>query len=170
MTFPYSSGQCPVYYNHYQTGRPSPYGRYDILHATRYLDTPNEPLYPFGYGLSYSNFTYSEVGLSSNVMKRGGEIIANIMVTNTGAYKAKETVQLYIRDVAGSHVRPVKELKGFEKIELEAGENKKITFLITEEMLTYYGAGMRRMAESGKFHIFIGDNSDICDYQEFVLL
>ena len=170
MTFPYSSGQCPVYYNHYQTGRPSPYGRYDILHATRYLDTPNEPLYPFGYGLSYSNFTYSEVGLSSNVMKRGGEIIASIMVTNTGAYKAKETVQLYIRDVAGSHVRPIKELKGFEKVELDAGESKKITFSITEEMLAFYGAGMERNAEKGKFYVYIGKDSNVDSYQEFELL
>ncbi len=170
MTFPYSSGQCPIYYNHYQTGRPSPYGRYDILHATRYLDTPNEPLYPFGYGLSYSTFTYSKVELSSKVMNRGGEITASVTVTNTGAYRAKEAVQLYIRDLAGSHVRPIKELKGFEKVELDVGESKKITFSLTEEMLAYYGAGMGRIAEKGKFYIFIGTNSDVEAYQEFELL
>lgn len=170
MTFPYSSGQCPIYYNHYQTGRPSPYGRYDILHATRYLDTPNEPLYPFGYGLSYSTFAYSEVELSFNVMKRGDKITASVTVTNTGAYRAKETVQLYIRDLAGSHVRPVKELKGFEKVELEAGESKKIAFSITEEMLAFYGAGMQRNAEKGKFYVYIGKDSDVDRYQEFELL
>ena len=170
MTFPYSSGQCPIYYNHYRTGRPSPYGRYDILHATRYLDTPNEPLYPFGYGLSYTEFSYSDLQLSSDTMQRGGEITASITVKNTGKYKAQETVQLYIRDLAGSFVRPVKELKGFEKIKLDVGESKKIQFKITEEMLAFYGAGMRRTAEKGKFHVFIGTNSDVEEYQEFELL
>jgi beta-glucosidase len=170
MSFPYASGQCPIYYNHYRTGRPSPYGRYDILHATRYLDAPNEPLYPFGYGLSYTDFTYSGIELSSNSMECGGEITASVTITNAGKYKAKETVQLYIRDVAGSFVRPVKELKGFEKIELDVGESKKITFTITEEMLAFYGADMRRNAEKGKFHVFIGKDSDVETYQEFELL
>ncbi len=169
MSFPYSSGQCPIYYNHYRTGRPSPHGRYDILHATRYLDTPNEPLYPFGYGLSYSEFDYSAVELSSNVMKRGEEITASVTVTNTGKYKAKETVQLYIRDLAGSFVRPVKELKDFEKIELDAGESKKVAFTITEETLAFYGADMQKKAENGKFHVFIGGSSDVESYQEFEL-
>jgi beta-glucosidase len=170
MTFPYSSGQCPIYYNHCQTGRPSPYGRYDILHATRYLDTPNEPLYSFGYGLSYTSFAYFGLELSADTMQCGGEITASITVTNTGKCKAKETVQLYIRDLSGSHVRPVKELKGFEKVELDVGESKKISFSITEEMLAYYGAGMHRMAEKGKFRVFIGGNSDVTEYKEFQLL
>ena len=170
MTFPYSSGQCPIYYNHCRTGRPSPYGRYDILHSTRYLDTPNEPLYPFGYGLSYTSFEYSNLQLSSDVMQRGGEITASIEVTNMGKYKAQEIVQLYIRDVVSSHVRPVKELKGFQKIELETGESKVVAFTITEEMLAFYGAGMRRVAESGQFYVFIGKDSDVETYQEFRLL
>lgn len=169
MTFPYSSAQCPIYYNHCRTGRPSPYGRYDIAHTTRYLDTPNEPLYPFGYGLSYTSFVYSDLRLNSNIMQRGGEITASVTVTNAGKYKGKETVQLYIRDVAASHVRPVKALKGFEKIELGVGESKTVSFVITEEMLAFYGAGMQRKAESGKFYIFIGGNSDVEDYQEFLL-
>jgi beta-glucosidase len=134
------------------------------------LDTPNEPLYPFGYGLSYTEFAYSGIELSSNKMERGGEITASVTVTNVGKYKAKEIVQLYIRDVAGSLVRPVKELKGFEKIELDVGESKKLIFTITEEMLAFYGAGMRRNAEKGKFHAFIGKNSDVEIYQEFELL
>lgn len=170
MTFPYSSGQCPIYYNHCQTGRPSPYGRYDILHTTRYLDTPNEPLYCFGYGLSYTSFAYFGLELSADTMQCGGEITASITVTNTGKCKAKETVQLYIRDLASSHVRPIKELKGFEKVELDVGESKKISFSITEEMLAYYGADMCRMAEKGKFRVFIGGNSDITEYKEFQLL
>jgi beta-glucosidase len=103
-------------------------------------------------------------------MECGGEITASVTITNVGKYKAKETVQLYIRDVAGSFVRPVKELKGFEKIELDVGESKKITFTITEEMLAFYGAGMRRNAEKGKFYVFIGKDSDVETYQEFELL
>ncbi len=169
MTFPYSSGQCPIYYNHCRTGRPSPYGRYDIVHATRYIDTPNEPLYPFGYGLSYTAFAYSDVELSAREMKRGGEITASVTLTNIGNYKAKEVVQLYIRDLSGTFVRPVKELKGFEKVELDAGESKKVAFTITEEMLAFYGADMQKKAESGKFHVFIGGSSDVESYQEFEL-
>ena len=102
-------------------------------------------------------------------MQRGGEIAASITVTNVGKYKAKETVQLYIRDVAASRVRPVKELKGFEKIELGVGESKTVSFVITEEMLAFYGVGMQRKAESGKFYVFIGGNSDVESYQEFLL-
>ena len=170
MTFPYSSGQCPIYYNHCRTGRPSPYGRYDIQHSTRYLDTPNEPLYPFGYGLSYSDFAYSDLQLSSDTMQSGGEILASITVQNVGKYKAKETVQLYICDVAASLVRPVKELKGFEKVELEAGESRRISFKIAEEMLAFYGVGMKRTVESGRFYVFIGKDSDVAEYKEFRLL
>ena len=170
MTFPYSSGQCPIYYNHCRTGRPSPYGRYDIVHATRYLDTPNEPLYPFGYGLSYASFAYSDLELSADTMQSGDKITASVTVTNMGAYRAKETVQFYICDVAASVVRPVKELKGFEKIKLGAGESKKVSFVITEETLAFYGAGMRRSAEKGKFRIFIGANSTVTEYKEFQLL
>ena len=170
MSFPYSAGQCPIYYNHYRTGRPSPYGRRDIQHATRYLDTPNEPLYPFGYGLSYTEFSYGEITLSANRMTRGEKITASVTVTNTGLYKAKETVQLYIRDVVGSFVRPVKELKGFEKIELGVGESKTVTFTISEDALAFYGADMQKKAESGKFHLFIGANSDVETYKEFELV
>lgn len=167
MSFPYSSGQCPVYYNHYSTGRPAPYGKFDIQHSTRYLDTPNDPLYPFGYGLSYTEFSYSNITLSSNIMKRDEEIIAIVTVTNIGKYCAKETVQLYIQDVCGSFVRPVKELKGFKKIELEVGESKTVEFIITEDMLAYYGADRQRKAEKGKFYVYIGTNSDTQNYQEF---
>ena len=169
MSFPYSSGQCPVYYNHYRTGRPSPYGRHDIVHATRYVDTPNEPLYPFGYGLSYTTFAYSDVTLSNKTLSRGEAITASVTVTNTGKYTGKEVVQMYIRDVAGSHVRPVKELKGFEKIQLAPGESKRVQFVIDENTLAFYGADMQRKAETGKFYLFIGANSDVQDYVEFEL-
>ena len=170
MSFPYSAGQCPIYYNHYRTGRPSPYGRHDIVHSTRYIDTPNEPLYPFGYGLSYTEFEYSNLQLSSQTMARGSEIKATVTVKNIGAYKAKETVQLDICDLSGSFVRPVKELKGFQKIELDVGESRGLTFVITEEMLAFYGSDMKKKAESGKFYVFIGSNSAVTEYKEFQLL
>jgi beta-glucosidase len=170
MSFPYSSGQCPVYYNHYRTGRPSPYGRYDILHATRYVDTPNEPLYPFGYGLSYTTFAYSDVTLSRKTLSRGEVITASVTVTNTGNYTGKEVVQMYIRDLAGSHVRPVKELKAFEKIQLAPGESKRVQFVVTEDTLAFYGADMQRKAEAGKFYLYIGTNSDVEKHVEFELL
>lgn len=170
MSFPYSSGQCPIYYNHFQSGRPAPKGRYDILHTTRYLDSPNEPLYPFGYGLSYTNFVYSEPILSANSLKRGESLEVSVTVINNGGYKAKEVVQLYIRDVCGSIVRPVKELKGFQKIVLEKGESKTVTFTITEDMLAFYGADGKRKAENGRFYIYIGTDSDVDTYKEFQLI
>lgn len=170
MTFPYTTGQCPIYYNHYRSGRPAPKGRYDILHTTRYLDEPNEPLYPFGYGLSYTSFSYSEPILSSDILKRGDSIEASVTIINKGDCKAKEVVQLYICDVCGSLVRPVKELKGFQKIALEAGESKTITFTITEDMLAFYGADGKRKAENGRFCVYIGANSDVDTYKEFQLI
>ena len=103
-------------------------------------------------------------------MERGGTITASVVVTNTGKRQAKETAQLYIQDVAGSIVRPVKELKGFEKIELRAGESRRVTFTITEDLLAFYGADGKRKAESGKFYVFIGGNSDTENYKEFQLI
>lgn len=170
MTFPYTVGQCPIYYNHYRTGRPLPKGVRGVKHATRYLDAPNEPLYPFGYGLGYSKVEYSPVTLDRDVFRRGGKIEASVTVTNVGKYETKETVQLYIRDVAGSTVRPVKELKGFEKIKLAAGESKTVRFTITEETLAFYGADNVKKAEAGEFYVFIGKDSDVEDYQRFILI
>lgn len=161
MTFPYSVGQIPVYYNSFMTGRP--YREEDSKNrfVSKYVDMPNEPLYPFGYGLSYTQFSYSSPILSRDEMVRGQTITASAEITNTGAYEGTETVQLYIRDMAGSVVRPVKELKGFQKVALKPGETKKVSFEIEEEMLKFYTKDMEYKAENGRFALFIGENSSV---------
>ncbi|MBL7762861.1 MAG: beta-glucosidase BglX, partial [Chitinophagaceae bacterium] len=138
MTFPQNVGQVPLYYNHKNTGRPLPAGQWFQKFRSNYLDVSNEPLYPFGYGLSYTSFNYSDITLSSHSLKGNQTLTASITVTNTGNKDGKETVQLYIRDIAGSSTRPVKELKGFQKTEFKAGETKTITFKITPEDLKFY--------------------------------
>lgn len=160
MTFPKTVGQCPIYYNHYMTGRPRVRDDIRTGYCSSYIDGPNAPLYPFGYGLSYSTFEYSPATLSADKMTTGETITVSAKVKNTGKYAAKEIVQLYIRDLVGSTVRPVKELKGFEKIELQPGEEKEVSFVINEELLAFYGKDLKRKAEKGKFHAFIGANSD----------
>ena len=170
MSFPRTVGQCPIYYNHYNTGRPKPYDVGRAVYTSAYIDSPNSPLYPFGYGLSYTTFEYSDHKISKEWMKEGETITASVKVKNTGKYKAKETVQLYVRDLYGSTVRPVKELKGFEKIELDVGEEKIVTFEITEETLAFYGADMKRKAEKGEFRVFIGTNSACKPFATFMLV
>ncbi|MGG9962644.1 beta-glucosidase BglX [Ferruginibacter sp. SUN106] len=157
-TFPQNVGQVPIYYNHKNTGRPLE-GQWFQKFRSNYLDVSNDPVYPFGYGLSYSSFNYSDVKLSSSSLKGNQTLTASVMVTNNGKYDGKETVQLYIRDVVGSITRPVKELKGFEKIELKAGETKTITFNITTEDLKFYNADLKYDWEAGTFDIMIGGNS-----------
>lgn len=159
MSFPYCVGQVPVHYNEFNTGRHFNKEQPDNRFQSRYLDIPNDPLYPFGYGLSYASFTYSDVKLSSDVLTRGGEITASVTVKNTGGCTAKEAVQLYIRDDKGSVVRPVRELKGFEKITLEAGEEKEVSFVITEDMLKFHDINMDFVAEAGTFTVYIGGDS-----------
>ena len=172
MTFPRALGQVPIYYNHYNTGRPKlekdDFNR--VRFTSSYLDIANSPLYPFGYGLSYTTFEYSDYKLSANTMKRGEALTASVKVKNTGAYKGKEAVQLYIRDVCGSVVRPMKELKGFEKIELDVGEEKTVSFEITEEMLKFWTKDMKFEAENGKFEVFIGTNSACKPFSSFELI
>lgn len=171
MSFPYTVGQCPIYYNQYMTGRPKPEDNdARITFTSSFIDVPNRPLYPFGYGLSYTQFEYSDCKLDKDVMKSGEAITASVKVKNIGNYKGKETVQLYIRDVCASIIRPVKELKGFEKIELDVGEEKTVTFQITEEELAFYGADMQRKAEKGKFQVFIAPNSKCKPFAEFELI
>jgi len=160
VTMPQSVGQVPIYYNHLNTGRPVPEGAdHYFKYQSNYLDVRNDPLYPFGYGLSYTTFKYGDVRLSSNEMTRNGTVEAKVTVTNTGSRDADEVVQLYIRDVQASISRPVKELKGFQRIHLKAGESREVTFTVTRRELSFYDAEGREIIEPGEFHIMTGPNS-----------
>lgn len=159
MTFPKNVGQIPIYYNHKNTGRPLAYGRWFSKFRSNYLDVDNEPLYPFGYGLSYTTFRYGDVQLSTPTFERGQRVTASVEVTNTGERDGAEVVQLYVRDLVGSITRPVRELKGFEKIFLRAGETKTVSFEITDDMLGFYDGDLNWTVESGDFDIMIGTNS-----------
>jgi beta-glucosidase len=158
-TFPQNIGQIPIFYNHKNTGRPLEEGKWFSKFRSNYLDVSNDPVYPFGYGLSYTSFAYSDIKLSSTVLKGKQTLTASVTVTNTGKYDGKEVVQLYIRDVVGSVTRPVKELKGFQKIELKAGEGKTVSFSITPEDLKFYNYDLKYDWEAGDFEIMIGGNS-----------
>lgn len=158
-TFPQNVGQIPLYYNHKNTGRPLQEGKWFSKFRSNYLDVSNDPVYPFGYGLSYSTFNYSGIKLSSNNLKGNQSLKATVTVTNNGTRDGKEVVQLYIRDVAGSVTRPVKELKGFQKIALKAGESKTVTFNITPGDLKFYNYDLKYDWEPGEFIIMIGGNS-----------
>ena len=159
MTFPKNVGQIPLFYNHKNTGRPLPEGKWFEKFRSNYLDVDNNPLYPFGYGLSYTNFQYSDITLSAPTIGQDGSVTAMVTVTNTGKYDGAEVVQLYIRDLVGSITRPVKELKGFDKIFLKAGESKTVSFKITPELLRFYDYELNFVAESGDFDIMIGGSS-----------
>ena len=156
-TFPQNVGQVPLFYNHKNTGRPL--GTWFEKFRSNYLDVSNEPVYPFGYGLSYSNFIYSDITLSSKLLKGNQTLTATVTLTNTGNTDGKEVVQLYIRDLAGSVTRPVKELKGFQKVVIKAGESKKISFPITTAELKFYNYDLKYDWEPGEFEIMIGGNS-----------
>jgi beta-glucosidase len=156
MTFPRSTGQIPIYYNHKNTGRPLDLNN---KYTSKYLDITNEPLYPFGYGLSYTQFMYGSITLSKEQITKSDKLTVSIPVTNSGNYSGEEVVQLYIRDKVGSVTRPVKELKGFKKIFLEKGERRVVTFEITLEDLKFYDKDMQWVAEPGDFTIFVGPNS-----------
>ncbi|MFZ4056604.1 MAG: beta-glucosidase BglX [Ferruginibacter sp.] len=158
-TFPQNIGQVPLYYNHKNTGRPLAEGKWFEKFKTNYIDVSNDPVYPFGYGLSYTTFSYSDITLDRKTIKFGMDLKATVTVTNTGKYDGKEVVQLYIRDMVGSITRPVKELKGFQKIELKAGESKKVTFTISDKDLRFYNSDLKYVAEPGAFKLFIGGNS-----------
>lgn len=159
-TFPRSVGQVPIYYAHKNTGRPlaNKEGKFEKFRSN-YLDERNEPLFPFGFGLSYTNFDYSNLKISSNKMNAEGKLKVTVEVTNTGNYDGKETVQLYIRDVVGSVTRPVRELKNFQKIALKKGEKQTVTFDITVEDLKFYNSDLQFAAEPGQFDVFVGGNS-----------
>lgn len=156
MSFPQNVGQCPIYYNHYNTGRPDKTGsRYE----SKYIDIPTESFYPFGYGLSYSKFVYSNLRLDTNILKRNSKIILKVNVKNDSSIAGKEVIQLYIQDLVGSVVRPVKELKAFKKEYFLPYEEKEIIFEINEEMLKFYNENLEYKAEPGMFKIFVGTNS-----------
>ncbi|KPK85999.1 MAG: beta-glucosidase [Bacteroides sp. SM23_62_1] len=166
VSFPYVMGQIPVYYNHKNTGRPmQPEQRY----TSKYLDIPNEPLYPFGYGLSYTTFEYSELKLSSEIMGMEDELSVSVIVKNTGDRAGEEVVQMYVRDMVGSVTRPVLELKGFSKILLEPGQEKEVEFKLTAADLAFYGADMQFKPEPGTFKVFVGTNSVDLSEAEFAL-
>lgn len=168
-TFPQNVGQIPLFYNHKNTGRPLQEGRWFEKFRSNYLDVSNEPLYPFGYGLSYTTFAYSDIHLSSTEMTADGELTATVTVTNTGSRDGAEVVQLYIRDLVGSVTRPVKELKGFEKIFLKAGESRKVSFSITPELLKFYNYDLQFVCEPGDFDVMIGGNSRDVKKARFLL-
>lgn len=155
-TFPRSVGQVPIYYSVKNTGRPFDEGQ---KYTSKYLDVPNTPLYPFGYGLSYTTFSYSNVQLNKTAISSNEVLTATTTITNTGAYDGEETVQLYIQDVVGSSTRPVKELKGFQKIYLRKGESRSVSFAISADELKFWNSDLKRVAEPGDFSIFIGTSS-----------
>jgi beta-glucosidase len=167
-TFPQNVGQVPLYYAHKNTGRPLR-GPWFQKFQSNYLDVPNEPLYPFGFGLSYTTFEYGDLKLDKNEMTASDSITASIDVTNTGTRAGAEVVQLYIRDVVGSVTRPVKELKDFKKVFFNAGEKKTVTFSITTEDLSFYNSDLKWGAEPGEFAVFVGGNSRDVKEAGFVL-
>ncbi|MFJ5315817.1 beta-glucosidase BglX [Pectobacterium versatile] len=169
MSFPRSVGQIPIYYNHLPSGRPytpeNP-GKY----TSHYYDEANGPLYPFGYGLSYTTFSVSDVRLSSQTMKRNGTINASVTVKNTGNRAGETVVQLYLHDVVASISRPLKELRGFEKVMLQPGESRTVTFTLDQDALKFYNARMQQVVEPGKFDVMIGLDSQRVKSDSFTLL
>lgn len=159
MSFPKAVGQVPIYYNHKPTGRPGDGQPTESVFWSHYTDVDNAPLYPFGYGLSYSKFEYSNLRLNSKSLNKGGKITVSVDVKNTGSIDGKEVVQLYLRDLVASVTRPVKELKGFELTEIKAGQTKTLTFEIDEKTIAFYTANKKWEAEPGDFKVFVGGSS-----------
>ena len=169
MCFPYCVGQLPIHYNHLNTGRPYHGDCHANRFGSKYQDIPNEPLYPFGFGLSYTTFAYSPVKLSAEKMTKRESITASVTVTNTGRLPGTETVQMYLRDLAASVARPVRTLKGFQQVALAPGESREVSFAVTEEMLRFYDLSMDFVSEPGAFDIFIGPDSRTENSARFVL-
>lgn len=158
MTFPRTEGQIPVYYNHYNTGRPAK-NNTDRNYVSAYIDLDNDPKFPFGFGLSYTDFTYSDMILSSENLKGDQKLNISVTVSNTGKYDGEEVVQLYIRDLFGKVVRPVKELKGFKKIFIKKGEAQKVEFTLTPDDLKFFDDELNFDWEGGEFDIMVGTSS-----------
>lgn len=169
MSFPQNVGQIPLYYAHKNTGRPLQEGKWFEKFRSNYLDVTNEPLYPFGFGLSYTTFAYSDISLSQTSIGMNGVLTASVNVTNTGLLPGGEVVQLYIRDLVGSTTRPVKELKGFERIYLQPGQTRTVTFKIAPEMLKFYNYDLQYVVEPGDFSVMIGPDSRDVKTTQFTL-
>lgn len=170
MSFPYSVGQVPVYYNHYNTGRPQGAPDAQVRYVSQFLDIPNEPLFPFGYGLSYTTYSYKNMRLSARSITPDDTLKVTITVKNTGKIAGDETVQLYVRDMVGEVVRPLKELKGFKKIHLQPEEETDVTFELTEKQLRYYHSDLIFDSDKGKFEVFVGPNSKEVHTLSFTLI
>jgi beta-glucosidase len=168
ITFPRTEGQIPVYYNHYNTGRPAAKPT-DRNYVSSYIDLDNDPKFPFGFGLSYTKFTYSNLMLDKKHFRAGQNIKASVTITNTGNFDGEEVAQLYIRDLVASVVRPVKELKGFQKIMLKKGESKTISFTLTANDLKFFNDQLQYIFEPGDFKLFIGGNSRDVMETDFIL-
>ena len=170
ISFPREEGQIPIYYNHFNTGRPAP-NETATNYVSAYIDLKNSPKFPFGYGLSYTTFNYSDLQLSKKVMKKNETITVSFTLTNTGKFDGEEVVQLYLKDQVGSVVRPVKELRDFQKVFLKAGASQKITFTIDKEKLAFYNAKLEWEPEPGTFEVQLGSSStDIRLKDNFELL
>ncbi|PTY06350.1 glycosyl hydrolase [Opitutaceae bacterium EW11] len=170
VTFPRSVGQIPIFYNHKNTGRPQPAGE-RVQYRSNYIDSPNSPLFPFGFGLSYSKFTYDNLRLSSKKLREGdAEIKVTVTLKNAGNVDADEVAQFYVRDLVGSVTRPVRELKGFQKLHLKKGEKRDVTFTLTPADLAFWRADMTYGTEPGRFEVFVGGDSDATLSGSFELL
>lgn len=157
MSFPQAVGQCPIYYNHYNTGRPH---KKNMRYVSRYQDIPTESYYPFGFGLSYSKFFYSDIKLSNKILDKHSKIVVDVNVKNISDVAGDEVIQLYIQDLVGSVVRPVKELKAFKKVKILQKEEVDVKFAISEEMLKFWNESMKFEAEEGEFKVFVGSSSN----------
>ena len=169
MTFPKNVGQIPLYYAHKNTGRPLKEGQWFQKFRSNYLDVDNDPLYPFGHGLSYTTFSYGEPELSAATLSRGEKLTVTVQLHNTGEYEGKEVVQLYVRDPVASVTRPVKELRGFKKVFLKAGERTAVSFDLDDTMLGFYDAEGNYCVENGEFQVFVGPSSQTKNQASFVL-
>jgi beta-glucosidase len=169
ISFPRTEGQIPIYYDHFSTGRPAK-DENETNYRSAYIDLPNSPKYCFGYGLSYTRFEYGGLSLDKKVLHAGDSLSVSVTVTNAGNFDGEETVQLYIRDLVASFVRPVKELKAFRKVFLKKGETRVVRFVLTEEDLKFYGADGERIVESGDFKVFVGGSSAEVKEAGFMLM
>jgi beta-glucosidase len=159
VTFPYHAGQVPIFYNYKKTSHPFDAGPDDNRYSTTYRDVPSTPLYPFGYGLSYTSFEYSNIALDKTTFAANESLTASVMVKNTGKVDGREIVQLYLHDKVASVTRPTKELKDFSVVALKAGESKKVQFKVTPEKLYFIGRDLKPTIEAGDYDLFIGTNS-----------